>query len=80
MTTTTYTDFATMLEALRELASQAASVEGADDVGAFHPIPMPDKYRAYGEFSSLSEFLDDFADVLQAFVDENIDEIGTWSA
>lgn len=76
-TTTTYVE---MLEALRTLANKAAGVEGADDVGAFHPIPMADKYRAYGEFSSLCEFLDDFADVLGDFLAESGDEIEGWQA
>lgn len=76
--TTTTTTYADLLDDIRSLVTRAAGVEGADDIGAFHPIPMPDKYRAYGEFSSLSEFLDDFADVLMSFLDENIDELETW--
>ena len=78
--TTTTTNYAELLDDLRSLAARAAGVEGADDIGAFHPIVMPDKYRAYGEFSSLSEFLDDFADVLEEFLDENGDELEGWHA
>lgn len=74
------TNYAEMLEALRALANKAAGVEGADVIGAFHPIAMVDKYRAYGEFSSLSEWLDDVADTLQDFLSENADELEGWHA
>lgn len=77
---TNYNDYAEMLTHLRLLAQAAAGVEGADDIGAFHPISNPDKYRAYGEFSSLSEFLDDFADVLQDFLAAEGEELEGWEA
>lgn len=73
------TGYAGMLEALVKSAQDAAGVEGGDAVGAFHPIPTGE-YRGYGEFSSLSEFLDDFADVLQDFLDSDGEELEGWSA
>lgn len=76
---TNFTNYAEMLTHLRETAAAAAGVEGADSVGAFHPIPNG-SYRSYGEFSSLSEYLDDFADVLQDFLREDGEELETWSA
>lgn len=79
MATTTYTDYAAMLNALRDLAVKAAGVEGADSVGAFHPIPTGD-YREFGEFSSLSGFLDDFADVLGDFLTDEAEELEGWHA
>lgn len=83
MTTTTITydkgDYFDMLDALRSLAVKAAGVEGADSVGAFHPIPTGD-YRESGQFSSLSEYLDDFAGVLQTFLHAEGDELEGWEA
>jgi hypothetical protein len=72
-------DYYDMLDALRSLAVKAAGVEGATDVGAFHPITTGD-YREFGQFSSLSEFLDDFAGVLQTFLHAEGDELEGWHA
>lgn len=43
------------------------STEGVDEVGAFHPIPRTDTSRGYGEFSSLSEWLQDIVEVLDEY-------------
>lgn len=66
--TITYPSYAEMLNDLRDLAATAAGVEGADAIGAFFPLAKAGQSRAYGEFSSLSEFLDDFADAIQDFL------------
>lgn len=80
MATTEATDYATMLEGVREMIARAAGVEGASDIGAFFPIAKAGQYRTPFEMSSLSEWLDDVADALQDFVDENLDEIEGWQA
>lgn len=78
---TNFTNFAEMLQHLRETAAAAAGVEGADDIGAFLPIAKLGQRREIGEFSSLSEFLDDFADALAEFLaSEDGDEIEGWDA
>lgn len=81
MTTTEFDNYAEMLTALRDLAVKAAGVEGASDVGAFYPIPTGrGPVRGPGEFSDLSEFLDNFADALQDFLSDEGDEVETWDA
>lgn len=78
-TLTNFTNFAEMLEHLRDTLVAAAGVEGADDIGAFFSIRKAG-YSTSGEFSSLSEWLDDIADALQDFVVEERDEIESWDA
>lgn len=80
MATTTYTNYAEMLNALRDLAVKAAGVEGANDIGAFQRITRTYMTLAYGEFSNLSEWLDDFADVLQDFLAAEGEELEGWHA
>lgn len=79
-TLTNFDNFADMLTHLRETAAAAAGVEGADDVGCLLPIRKYNQSRAMGEFSTLSEWLDDVADTLQDFLAEEGDEIEGWSA
>ena len=79
MTTTTYSNYAEMLTALRDLAVKAAGVEGAVDIGSFIPIGKFGTSRGY-EFSDLSQWLDDFADTLQEFLADERDEVETWDA
>lgn len=83
MATTTITydtgDYADMLDALRSLAVKAAGVEGATDVGAFFAIRKAGQYTS-GEFSSLSEWLDDFASTLQDFLSAEGEELEGWEA
>lgn len=68
-----------MLEAVQNLTMAASYVTGADDVGAFHPIRQTGKGRAYGEFSSLREYLEDFSDELRKFLDSDEgDEVESW--
>lgn len=80
MATTTYDNYAEMLEDLRVLIVKAAGVEGASDIGAFHPIRRSYMTRGFGEFSNLSEYLDDFADVLQDFLAAEGEELEAWDA
>lgn len=80
MATTTYPDYATMLEGIRETIARAAGVVGADSIGALLPIAKYETSHPWGEFSNLSEWLDDVADTLQDFITENRDEIETWIA
>lgn len=78
---TTYHNFADMLGELSAFASKAAGIEGADSVGAFIPIGKFGQSRGFGEFSSLSEWLDDIADTIDDFLASSEgDEVGSWEA
>lgn len=71
-------------EALKELkrtAFRLSETEGAAEIGCFLPIRKYGNSRAYGEFSSLSEWLTDVAQTLGDFLssDEG-EEIETWDA
>lgn len=76
----TFNNYADMLCALRDMLTIAAGVEGASDIGAFFPIAKPGESRGYGNFSDLSEWLDDVADALQDFLAENGEELEGWDA
>ncbi len=80
-TTTEFNNYAEMLTALKELAHRAGGVEGADTIGAFIPVGRLDAFRSsLGDFSNLSEWLDDIGDTIQEFLDSDEgDEVEGWS-
>lgn len=83
MTTTAdlkFDNFAEMLTEVRAFIARAAGVEGAGDIGALLPIRKYGESRQMGEFSNLSEWLDDVADTLQDFLAEDGEELETWHA
>lgn len=74
-----FDNYKEMLEQLSSGAMAASYVAGADDVGAFCPIRKIGEGVTYGQFSSLREYLEDFADVLNEWLttDEG-EEMETW--
>lgn len=76
--TTTTTNYADMLQDIRERLTKAAGVECSDEIGAFLPIRKYNTARGMGEFSSLSEWLDDVADTLADFLAEEGEELEDW--